>query len=126
MGFVTPVLVNNDYLHEICENPAAFVAEIKRDMNDGPWGEYSQGSRYGAKIIKANHSSETHVLISNQCQLYPAGRYEVEGIIKDTGGRYRRDQIERLLALNAEAQAQLKESAAYLKVEMAKCEVAVG
>lgn len=73
MGFVTPLQINNDFFHEIDNDPEAFVDEIRDLMNRGGT------SRIGRADVKmARHSSEFHLYATKHTCLIPLDKYNYE------------------------------------------------
>src|ERR1039458_4134243 len=79
MGYHTIVVIQNDYFHEICGNPSAFVDSINEGMNYGPKQRLrikrpapfdsliSLTSTVG-EVLKAQHNDVTEVVLIHNGQ----------------------------------------------------------
>lgn len=104
VGFVTPVLINNDGFHEIHDNPVKFVNDISEKMNYG--GNSAMGF---AEILMAHHSSEFHVYVTKHTRLIDIDRYDqnFKKLCADNP-KYAKDLLD-------DAKKRINESIKYLK-----------
>lgn len=76
MGYLTPIVVNNDTFHEIRQDPEGFVQAIARDMNTG-------GTHRDAKTFRADHSSYFRLIAvggsGNARELSPYSKELIDG-----------------------------------------------
>lgn len=103
MGFVTPLVINNDSFHELSKNPGKFLKDISTAMNDGQ-------RIHGAQVHMAVHSSIFQLFALQDKVLVPIDIYH-----KDFK-QYANRNPDELLKLLEKSKVQLDEAITHLKL----------